>query len=48
MAVVSPDKDKGTFFNCTEDGLVDVDLGKAGGSDVAVDLTVDVDLNRRH
>ena len=40
VAVVSPDKDKGTFFTCTKDGLVDVDLGTAGtNSHVPVDLT---------
>ena len=43
-AVVSPDN-KGTFFDYTEDVLVDVDLGTSGTrSDVPVDLTDGVDL----
>ena len=44
VSVVTPTKDDGTFFNCTKEGLEDVDLGKAVRSDVAVDFTVDVDF----
>ena len=44
IAVVVSPENKGTFLDCTDDGLEDVDLSTAGGSDVAVDLTNNVDL----
>ena len=45
ISVVTPTKNDAAFFNCTEEGMMEeVDLGKAVGSDVDVDFTVDVDL----